>query len=89
MLEQVEITKREKRGYLAALACFLTAIFGWITVWSLNGTYVGSEHVVNDIWTNEWTISPFVQGFLAFITLIMVFVSVNAILSYHLQKEDK
>jgi hypothetical protein len=72
---------------VTVIACVITAIFGAFTIWSINGTYIGKElHIVDDYWTNIYTIDPVVTGILAFLTIIFLFISIYEIISYLLDK---
>ncbi len=80
-------TKLEVKAYFVAIACLLTAIFGAITLWSIDGTYIGAEyHIVDDFWTNIYTINPLITGILAFVTIILSFISIYEMISYLLAK---
>jgi hypothetical protein len=80
-------SKLEVKAYKTFISCLLAAIFGAFTIWSINGTYIGAEdHIVNDHYTNIYTVDPLITGILAFVTIILTFISIYEIISYLLDK---
>jgi len=69
---------------ITASTCILAVLFGGISVWSINGTYTGDVHVVNDLYTDQWTINPIIQGIFASITFVLLFISFYLLMSIQL-----
>jgi hypothetical protein len=82
LIETLSIWENKKA--ITGLTCFLAVLFGGITVWSINGTYSGDLHLVNDYWIDQWTVNPIVQGIFASITITLLFISIYLLISIQL-----